>query len=419
MINNTQIINVLIIGAGHYSTGTTSLTGHKSTDKDLGVLLPSVMALKHEGLVGEVGLLATDGSKISRVRRDWIARAGKLSLPVDFECYPAEGVIDTEAYVDILKSMPKPCAALIAVPDHLHKPIMMACIDADVHFLVVKPAVINLRDLYDVLDAMGQKQVFGMVDYHKVFDEANILLKTEYQQGCYGKIQHVMSLMTQRRDMLDIYSSQLKSNPVTNINHYLGSHYIHMVGYITGTKILDVRATAQFGVAESVLKKDGIADLVETQIRWRGEDGRGIFTSYHISGWSDPSETESMTYQELHLICENGHIDSDQRYRGFRKVLSGEGHTAPNPYFFNLTKDPLGRLGLNTKYGFLSVRAFLESCIGLVQGTVTLQQLDERLPTLKESASVTAVLEAADLSLAGNSRVVAVRWDGDRYSLDI
>ncbi|MHB1222175.1 MAG: Gfo/Idh/MocA family protein [Gammaproteobacteria bacterium] len=418
MIGNVQKIHVLIIGAGHYSTGTTSLTGHKSTDKDLGVLLPSVLALQQEGLVGKVGLVATDGTRIAKVRRDWISRGGQHFPHADFESFPAEGVVDTEAYVDALKSMPRPCAALIAVPDHLHKSIMMACINEGIHFLVVKPAVTNLRDLYDVLDAIGQKRVFGMVDYHKVFDEANILLKTEYQQGCYGKIQHATTLMTQRRDMLDIYSRQLASNDATNINHYLGSHYIHMVGFITGAKVLDVRATAQFGVAEKILKRDGIADLIETQIRWQDKNG-SMFTSYHVSGWSDPSETESMTYQELHLICEKGHVDSDQRYRGFRKVISGDGYSALNPYFFNLTKDPLGRIGLNTKYGFISIRTFLESCVGVIQGIVTLPELDEMLPTLKESASVTAVLEAADLSLANGSRVVVVRYEGDRYSLEM
>lgn len=412
-----QKINVLIIGAGHYSTGTTSLTGHTATDKDVGVLLPSVLDLQLAGLVGEVVLVGTDGTKISRVRQDWISRIEQYSLPTDFDCYPAEGVVDTKAYVSALNTMPKPCAALIAVPDHLHKEIIMACVEAGVHFLVVKPAITRLGDLYDVLDAIDTNPVLGMVDYHKVFDEANILIRDEYQHGSYGKMQHAMSLMTQRRDMLKIYSRQLKSDNPPNINHYLGSHYIHMVGFITGAKVLDVRAVAQYGVADKQCDQSGIADLIETQVRWKDNNGN-IFSSYHISGWSDPAETESMTYQELHLICENGHVDSDQRYRGFRKVISGEGYSAPNPYFFNLTKNLQGRSGLHTKYGFISVRTFLESCVGVLEGDYTLQQLDESLPTIKESAAVTAVLEAADLSLANDSRVISVAFDGIRYRLE-
>lgn len=412
-----QKINVLIIGAGHYSTGTTSLTGHTATDKDVGVLLPSVLALQLDGLVGDVGLVGTDGTKICKIKEDWISRVEQYSLPTDFKCYPADGVVDTKAYVSALNTMQKPCAALIAVPDHVHKEIIMACIEAGVHFLVVKPAITRLCDLYDVLDAIDKKPVFGMVDYHKVFDEANIVIRDEYQQGAYGKMQHAMSLMTQRRDMLEIYSRQFMSCEAPNINHYLGSHYIHMVGFITGAIVLDVRAVAQYGVAEKQCDKAGIADLIETQVRWQDKNGN-IFSSYHISGWSDPAETESMTYQELHLICEKGHVDSDQRYRGFRKVISGEGYSAPNPYFFNLTKNLQGRSGLHTKYGFISVRTFLESCVGVIAGDYTLLQLDERLPTIKESAAVTAVLDAADLSLANDSRVISLGFDGIRYCLE-
>lgn len=415
MLSSSHKINVLIIGAGHYATGTTALTGHKPTDKDLGVLLPSVLLLQQEEcLVGQVAVVGTDGTKTRKICHDWISRAEQFFPLVDFECYPAAGVIDSKAYVAALAHMTKPCAALIAVPDHLHKDVMLACIEAGVHFLVVKPAVTTLDELYNVIDAIDRNPVFGMVDYHKVFDEANILIKSEYEQGCYGAVQHVTSLMTQRRDMLEIYSRWLGLPNPPNINHYLGSHYIHMVGFITGARPLDVRAIAQYGVAEKIFQKQGIADLIETQVRWRDQSGKG-FTSYHVSGWSDPSETESMTYQELHLICEKGHIDSDQRYRGFRKVISGEGYSALNPYFFNFLKNPQGKIGLNTKYGFISVRSFLESCVDYIQGFVTLQQLDERLPTLRESATVTAVLEAADLSIVNDSRVVLINFDGNRY----
>ena len=206
MKRSSTKLNVVVLGAGHYSTGTTSLTGRRATDKDLGVLLPSVLALKLEGLVERVALVATDGSRLSQTALGWIERAKCLALPTDFECLPDPGVINTKAYVDALRDMPKPCAALIAVPDHLHTEVMLACIATGVHFLVVKPAVTTLKDLHTVIDAIEDKPVFGMVDYHKVFDEANVLIKHELRQGSYGKLQHVTSLMTQRRDILDIYA---------------------------------------------------------------------------------------------------------------------------------------------------------------------------------------------------------------------
>lgn len=101
-------------------------------------------------------------------------------------------------------------------------------------------------------------------------------------------------------------------------------------------------------------------------------------------------------------------------------MISGEGYAAPNPHFFNMTKNPQGNSGINTKYGFLSVRAYLESCIAYIQGEVTLSYLDDRLPTIRESAAVTAILEAADVSLANDSRVVSISYDSNaRYQVVI
>jgi len=410
------MINIVIIGAGHYATGTTVLSAVRRTDKDTGVFLPSVLALKAAGIVKDVALVATKGDKVSQIKAEWEKRAPQLGWNADFNCYPGPGVVDPGAYKKVLETMPKPCAALIAVPDHLHLEIMEACIEKGIHFLVVKPAVTRLEELERVLAALENRPLFAMVDYHKVFDEANILLKEEYQGGEYGRLQHAASLMTQRRDMLEIYSRWFKTNFPPNINHYLGSHYIHMVGFITAAEPVNVRATAQYGIAANITGKSDIADLIETQIRWR-EPGGGLFASYHVSGWSDPPETEAMTYQELQLICEKGHVESDQRYRGFKKVIAGEGSTVSNPHFFNLHKNPRGFVGLETKYGFLSVRTFVESCLDYEKGKVTLEELNKTLPSLKESKAVTAILEAADRSLDSDSKVVTIEKRGDNYIL--
>lgn len=403
-------LNVLIIGNGHYATGMTSLSDKRTTDKDSGILLPSVLALKSDGLVGEIGIAAREGVKLRKLRERLLRWKVEYGWSEQVQFFPAGDITDGEAYKKALVAMPRPLIALIAVPDHLHKDVMLECVRRNVAFFIVKPAVVTLVELYEVLAAIDAAPVFGMVDYHKVFDEANILLKTEYQRADYGKINHVNSLMTQRRDMLEIYGRWLECAPNLNINHYLGSHYIHLLGYMTKAMPLDIRATRQ--------PAQGVADMIETQVRWEDSSGH-CFTSYHISGWNDPRETESMTYQELHLLCENGHIDSDQRYRGFRKVLSGKGYEAPNPYFFNLTRDAFGKVNLSTKYGFISVRTFVTSALDWIEKRKSLEELDAILPTIRESERVTAILEAADHSLANNSKVVKINCINGRYQLEL
>lgn len=405
-----QPINIIMIGSGHYATGQTSLSGSTKTDKDYGVLLPSILFLRHQGLVGRIAICGQSGDKLADIRAKIEPWATTPGINTEFEAYPAVGLHDAKAYIRALDEMPRPCAALIAVPDDLHVDVMLACAAREIPFLIVKPVVTTLKDYYQVMKAMPPG-LLGMVDYHKVYDEANLLLLDDLNNGVYGRLHHVSSLMSQRRDMIEIYQRWLKENPKININHYLGSHYIHMTGFLTRAIPIDVRATQQFGFIKKYYDLD-VADSIQTQVRWQAPEGYE-FTSYHISGWADPSETESMTYQQMHLLTENGHIFSDQRYRGTRKVLAGSGQQSPNPYFFNFTNSLLGGWNLGTKYGYQSVNNFVEMVLAGKNSEHNLH-----LPTIAESEFVTAILEAADLSLQRESAIVNIKRLDDRLVLN-
>lgn len=402
-------LNLVLIGSGHYATGHTALSGRTSTDKDFGVLLPSALYLRQRGWVGRIALCGQDGDKFQAIREKIAPWRQEPGIDVSFDSCPAPGQRDAQAYLRALDDMPRPCAALIAVPDDLHLAVMLACAERNIPFLIVKPAVTRLDDFYRVKAAMPEG-LLGMVDYHKVYDEANLMLLDDIRQGAYGQVHHVHSLMSQRRDMIEIYQRWLRANPGCNINHYLGSHYIHMTGFLTGATPLDVRATQQFGHLQKHYGM-AVADTIQTQVQWRAPQGH-VFTSYHIAGWADPSQTESMTYQQMHLLTENGHVFSDQRFRGTRKVLAGPGMQAPNPYFFNFTRGLDGGWNLDTKYGYQSVKTFAELALA---GPAASKGL--HLPTLAESEHVTAILEAADLSLQKHSAVVRLQREGTRLQL--
>jgi predicted dehydrogenase len=408
-------LNLVIIGNGHYATGITNISGKRTTDKDLGVLLPAALALREAGLVGDISIAGRDGSKFDQLAPRLRQIQDICGWNTKVSTYPKTRKEVPDAYRDALHEIAKPAAALIAVPDHQHVPVMQTCIEHGVPFLIVKPAVTSLASLYELLDRLKQQPLPAWVDYHKVYDLANLVLRQDLQAGRYGPVQHILSKMTQRRDMLDIYGRWFTSDAPPNINHYLGSHYIHMTAYLTGAEPLDVRATAQYGWAQQQLERD-IADLIQTQVRWRSPDG-SAFTSYHIAGWADPRETAGMTYQQLHLICERGHIDSDQRDRGFQTVLSGQGTAIRNPYFFNLVPRPGGAVTMDDQYGYTSVKTFVEAVLHFYQTGTIPEIWDQQYPTLAESQRVTAILEAADLSLSQGSAVVKVTRDNERYRL--
>ncbi len=408
-------LNLIVIGNGHYASGQTPLAGVSETDKDTGVFLPAAMQLRKEGLVGQIGLAARDGDKAAATRTRFSKLAEQFAWDDQLTVFPHIGEFKETAYADALRDMPKPCVALIAVPDSLHEEVMIECARQKVPFLVVKPALTNLESFYRVLREVDEHQVFGMVDYHKVFDQMNVLLMRDYRAGRYGRIYHAHSLMTQRRDMLTVYEYWLRRDKTMNVNHYLGSHYAHLVGFITGAEPFEVRATSQKGIAAQRFGED-VADLIEMQIGWRLSDG-AEFISYHVSGWSDPPETESMTYQSLQFLSERGHVDSDQQDRGFRTVLDGVGSRTPNPYFFNLAPGVSGELDLSDQYGYRSVKAFVGAAGRVLDGEMRYDALDHVLPTLRDSERVTAVLSAADLSLAHGSEVIGIARRGAAYIL--
>ncbi len=404
--NMVNQVNVLIIGTGHYSTGSTSLSGVKATDKDYGVILPSILELRRRGLVGQIYLDRRDGRKTPALKQKIAKMSKRFGWDDQIDYFPINATVDENSYRQALELLPKPGVVLIATPDATHKKIIMDVIEAGHHFMVVKPAVVKVSDLKDILSALKRKRLLGMVDYHKVYDEANLILKYAYNEGKYGDLQHFYSKITQRRDMLTIFKNWAGLNG-HNINHYLGSHYIHMVGFITDASPLTVRATGQYGVAKKTYKLN-TPDLIETHIVWRAKNGT-LFSSYHLAGWADPSETSGMTYQEVHLIGTKGHVESDQRFRGFETVLVGEGQRIVNPYFFNLDTAFVGAGSFDGKYGFKSIRTFVEAALSVENGKAP-DAFDRELPTIRDSLRVTAILEAADKSLANGSSVVDVSW---------
>src|SRR3972149_1322293 len=162
-------MNILIIGGGHYSTGSTILEKGRETDKDLGVILPSVLELRRQGFVENIFFALRDGSKAEIIK-------SKIKK------------IKEKAYVKAMKKLPKPGAVIIATPDYTHKEMIICAINNGLHYLVVKPVVTKLSDLKKILNLHDKKRVLGMVDYHKVFDEHNITLKNNYLNGNYGSI---------------------------------------------------------------------------------------------------------------------------------------------------------------------------------------------------------------------------------------
>ena len=396
--------NVLIIGSGHYATGT--IEGHDArTDKDSGVFLPSVLALKEQDLVDRVWVVGRRGTATRDAVKRCITALGQdagsvLSLP-------EIGITDSFAYAEAVRRLPKPLIALIATPDHTHREVMEACIDASVPFLIVKPALRNLQDHYAIVKKMEQTNSFGLVDFHKIYDDANVLIRQHILNGSVGDIYTILSIHTQRRIMRSAYARWQDVDERLSVFDYLGSHSVHMVNHWTAARPTGVLANQSHSARE---QRSG--DMVRAVVSWELLDGRA-FESIHIAGWCDPDESPSMSDQRFLLWGSQGRIESDQGRRGIEISVHGEPTQSPNPHFFSTFPRPGLSASLDGKYGFESVKTFVRAASRHLNG----QSLEDvrDAPTLQSMGAVTAVLEAASQSMAHDGRFVPIFVRDDHY----
>tara|TARA_X000000950_G_C13893228_1_gene651733 strand:+ start:37 stop:1266 length:1230 start_codon:yes stop_codon:yes gene_type:complete len=403
--------NVVIIGSGHYVTGKTILSKTRKTDKDLGVILPAVAYLKKINKINDIFITSVNGDALQKKIKKWKSETKDIFGNLSVNLSPEKGENNESSYKKVLRKTQKPCIAIISTPDHTHKKIIKECIKNEVPFFVVKPAVTKLSDFYQLREMLDDSSISGMVDFHKVFDESNFVLKDKIQKKELGDLYHISSVMTQRKTMLDIYSRWLERDDAPNINHYLGSHYIHLTSFITGAIPIEVRSTSQ-ELGEDFGRLSKIPSMIQTQVKWKLP--KQNFYSYHLAGWADPEKSESMTTQEITLFGSKGKIHSDQKFRGTYTISEEKGFSIENPYFFNLNKGLKDQINLKNKYGFNSIEYFLDSC---VESNFLKFNKNDFFPSFHESENVTAILEAADLSLKNSSRIIKILKKDKKYRL--
>lgn len=393
-----ESIDVVVLGSGHYVTGQTSLSPATATDKDRGIVLPSLLYLRSIGKVGKITIVGQSSEKLEKAAR--ALRDDELIGDVDKSFISISSSSSESPIEEALNVSNASTAVVIALPDHLHKDAILHCVKRRLPFLVLKPAVLSLADFYEVVRNIP----FGltaMVDYHKVYDQANLLIRDKVESGDVGQVQFVSSVMSQRQVMLELYRRWLGSDKAPNVNHYLGSHYIHLTSKIIGAEPVQVRATQQFAKASKMLGSP-VADRIETHVLWRRADGTEA-SSFHLAGWTDSIHSPYMTRQELEIFGSHGCIRSDQSHRGISIESDFRGSEVPNPYFFGPQKSASGIWDPSGLYGFESISAFVHRAID-GEGAI----YDGWAPTFQDSEMVTSILEGADLSLSQDSAAVSI-----------
>jgi predicted dehydrogenase len=381
-------LSVLVIGAGMY-------VGGRGAGTD-GTVLPALMQAQHQGLIGEIHVAATRASSINELNVKMGELNGRLGTQVEFHGYPATGE-DTAAYRQALEQIPRPACAIVVVPDHLHHAITTDVIRAGVHPLVVKPLTPTVSEAQDLIELASEHELYGAVEFHKRFDETNLLLRQAISDDRLGKICYATVEYSQRRMMRGVFDSWVDS---TNIFQYLGVHYVDLVHFLTGAMPLRALATGQQGTEPGW-------DAIQALIEWEEPQTERKFVSTIVSNWIDPDNTSAMSDQKITVVGTKGRYQIDQKQRGAQLVTQAGGIEEVNPYFSQIYLGADGSLGIHG-YGPRCILQFLSDVGDLIDGTTQLEDLMGSRPSFQDCLPSTAVIEAVNQSLLEDGNWVAI-----------
>lgn len=377
-------LNVLVLGAGAYVCG-------RGTD-GYGTVLPSLAECHRDGWIDWVTVAATRAASIGILQKKLLELNSRLGTGLTVTGVPAAGE-DAAAYRKVLAEKKPIDAAIVVTPDDAHFEQARNLLESGVHCLVVKPLTATVSESAKLVRAAESKGLYGAVEFHKRWDEANLLLKSLLHEQKIGKLRYVSVEYSQRK----IVPSETFRNwaAQTNVFQYLGVHYADMIYFVTGASPVRAMAVGQKGwlTGRGINTWDSIQAIVEWQ-----EPGGNRFQSVFALSWIDPNSSSAMSNQKITAVGTEGRVESDQKNRGIEVTTDRDGLMVPNPYFSSIQPGPDGK-NYFRGYGYRSVRQFVEDVSAIREGTLRPKDLEGCRPTFRDALPSAAVVEAVNRSL--------------------
>lgn len=385
---------VLIIGSGMYVCG-------RHTD-GFGTVLPVVVQAQALGLAGEIVIAGASSEGVEILLGKLEKLNDHLGTKCEVRAYPKGGSRDPLAYREALADLPRPGSAIVAIPDHMHASVTADVIQAGVHPLVVKPLAPTLAEACSLIELAEIHNVYGAVEFHKRFDEANLLLRQALANGRLGALRYITVEFSQRRGIQKIFQSWIQHS---NVFQYLGVHYVDLIYFVTGAIPVRVLATGQPPTLDT--KDLSSLESIQALVEWKDGNGENSFVSTIVTNWIDPDASSAMSDQKITAVGTLGRYQSDQKHRGVQLVTDQYGMEEINPYFTQVYAGATGDIAVHG-YGPASIRQFLTDVRDLVDGRCELNDLISRRPSFQEALVSTAVIEGVNRSLSQGGEWISI-----------
>ena len=359
-----------------------------------GTIMPALLEAVKKDQVNKIDVITTSIASANKTREKIQQLCEKMDFFPEINVFPN---VDTSScsLVDYINSNNYD-AAIVAIPDHLHCDVCIQLMQQGLHCLVVKPMAPTYAEATKMANVAKEKGVIAQVEFHKRYDQSNLLLKDAIQSGELGDLLYAVVEYSQPKRIPE--KAFLKWADKTSIFQYLGVHYVDLIQFATRYKPVSVTAWGQ----KSYLASKGIDtwDSMQVVIRWSGNDRQ--FVSTHITNWVDPNCTSAVSDQKINVVGTKGRYQADQKHRGIQKVVDDQGVSDINPYFTSSSVNNNGSVNY-TGYGIDSILGFLNDILKYNMGEITLKNINEVRASFKSCINSSRIIESAHQSIRDNN----------------
>ncbi len=387
-------------------------------------LLPTLYHLQREGLLGRIDICALNAAPLAELKADPTL---KEAFPgSEFTPHPDPAKVDPaetfgELYKEVLASLPPGSLAVIAVPDHLHYPVLKEAIARDLHICIVKPLALTHAHADEIAKLAFERGLMAGIDYHKRFDYRNLIARRDYRSGRFGVFRLAQAHLHEPWYYRDSNFQNWCTCENSDMFTYVGCHYVDLVAFITGLRPV---AVSVHGVVDTYPNgKEGFL-WTDGRVIWANGAVLSVANAIGYPNAAPGGNSQGMAMwgsseSDATLIVH------DDRFRGVKHSYTAAGnepgdtvYTEPNPDYFRLID--LGGEGLTPEgYGHRSVAYIVQACCeaAAMKNLEDRQQLIRRydaegiMATPANSNYNELVIEAGRKSILAGGREVVIDYE--------
>jgi len=308
-------MKIVLAGYGYYVFGNKNCEG--------GTIFPALCRwalLDHEEAT-TVTIVVRDGLAKTRAqeRKDLFLSRLPESIRLTVEIKTYEEISNTDEFD----------AAIIAIPETHHYDCIFALKSCSSEFICVKPVGNDGAAFTQILDLASTYNLNIYVDFHKRFDQSNMLFVSEVQKAKASKMWFNF-FYGQKAEMPQIYFKQWAKS--SNPYQYLAPHFLDLIFKSAAESGTPFELEKISGSVRSISFKadSGLIDLVDASLHLIGNGKEILLNS--CCNWAEPKSFPHTSRQRLEYQSEGFHFISEQDDRG-QRFSSDSVYIEPNPHF--------------------------------------------------------------------------------------